>query len=444
MRPAPVKTPLFLILVLLTLLAIGWVVVPTIVPALPGRVRQYLPESVAAATAPPLPTPVLAAAAESDLLATIAGPATPQATPQWTATAVEVPPTPATPAAAVTSDAGQTPATATAAPAPTMGPTLPASVYLEGVDIRPQKFNNCGPANLSIVLAYHGAALDQLDIAAAIRPNYEDRNVSPHELAHFVETQTGLAAQVISGADEVLVRQMLAARLPVIVEKGLTPDEEIGWMGHYLTLYGYDDRQQAFFVRDTFLGPWEEDGWLSYDALAVDWHAFGNLLVVVYPTDAQVVVDGILGDRADPAVMWQHAADQARAAVREDPGDPFAWFNLGTALTHQFQFSNDSSQLAQATSSFDQARLLGLPARMLWYQFAPYEAYLAAGRVTDVIELAEATLGSQGGRNVEETYIYQALALRAQGDGEAATRALQTAQRLHPDNPLLITMFSQP
>jgi tetratricopeptide (TPR) repeat protein len=73
---------------------------------------------------------------------------------------------------------------------------------------------------------------------------------------------------------------------------------------------------------------------------------------------------------------------------------------------------------------------------MLWYQFGPYEAYLAEGRHADVLALAEATLGNQGGRNVEETYYYQGLALGAAGDEAGARQAFERAANLNPSSAI--------
>ncbi|MEZ4519712.1 MAG: hypothetical protein R3C44_23760 [Chloroflexota bacterium] len=161
-------------------------------------------------------------------------------------------------------------------------------------------------------------------------------------------------------------------------------------------------------------------------------------MIVVYPLEEHGRVEEILGPgRTDPVEMWQGAAEQARADIRTNASDPFVWFNLGTSLTRQYQETGEQVQLRQAVAAFDQARLIGLPSRMLWYQFTPYEAYLAAGRYADVLALAEATLGSQGGRNVEETYVYQAQALAASGDEQAASAALQRAEQLHANNPVV-------
>jgi tetratricopeptide (TPR) repeat protein len=73
---------------------------------------------------------------------------------------------------------------------------------------------------------------------------------------------------------------------------------------------------------------------------------------------------------------------------------------------------------------------------MLWYQFSPYEAYLADGRYTDIIELTDLILNNQGGRSVEETYLYRGLALRALGDEIAAGRAFSRAIQLNPGSPV--------
>ncbi|RIK17073.1 MAG: hypothetical protein DCC51_12895, partial [Anaerolineae bacterium] len=76
--------------------------------------------------------------------------------------------------------------------------------------------------------------------------------------------------------------------------------------------------------------------------------------------------------------MWNAAAGKARATLALAPDDPFAWFNLGSSLTELARL-DDAALFEGAAAAFDQARLLGLPPRMLWYQFGPYEAYLAGG-----------------------------------------------------------------
>jgi tetratricopeptide (TPR) repeat protein len=81
--------------------------------------------------------------------------------------------------------------------------------------------------------------------------------------------------------------------------------------------------------------------------------------------------------------------------------------------------------------AFDQARSLGLPPRKLWYEHRPYLAYMKTGRYEDMIELADAVLSTQGGRNVEETYLYKGHALLFQGDVRGAVEAYRSALELN-------------
>ena len=429
MRSGKGRLALVFVVLAVVAAAVWWAL-----PRLPGRVRHYLPAPLVALVTTPLPTALPAptgapAAAELALLAAIPAVAT--------ATVAASPPPTAAPQP--TPDAASTVPTPTlapaAAPVPTLRP-LPPYGRVAGLPIIPQKFNNCGPTNLTLVLNQYGVAVNQLDVAAVIRPNYEDRNVSPDELVRYVNDNTELAAAAYVGGDVDTLRALLAAGFPVIIETGLVPDAATGWMGHYLTVFAYDDVTRHFSVRDTYLGPWQGEGLAGYDATARDWAHFNGTFVVVYPPERAAGVTRALGPAlADGGAMWARAAERARAAVGQQPNDPFAWFNLGTSLT-ALAAQGDAALYDAAAAAFDEARRLGLPARMLWYQFAPYEAYLAVGRHADVLALSEATLGSQGGQNVEETYYYRGLALRAAGDEAGARTVLARAVGLNPDSPV--------
>src|SRR5690606_28141965 len=354
------------------LAAVSWWALPRLVAALPGRVRQYVPEAVVERVTTPLPAALPAPTGTPAIALALAAPApddqgqaTPQAEQPTSTAQQQAPPTP---------QAAQ--AIATVVPdASIAAPTLPPYARVDGLPIIPQKFNNCGPTNLTIVLNHFGVAVDQFDVAKVARPNYEDRNVSPGELVDYVTAHTPLRAAAFVGGDVDLLRRLIHAGLPVIIEKGLLPDEATGWMGHYLTLYGYDDITGHFLARDTYLGPWRGDGLASYRDTEQFWAQFNNTFIVVYPAEREAEVAGLLGPAfADPAAMWGAAAERARAAARLDAADPFVWFNLGTSLTALAKLG-DPTLYEAAAAAYDQARLLGLPARMMWYQFGPYEAY---------------------------------------------------------------------
>jgi hypothetical protein len=311
---------------------------------------------------------------------------------------------------------------------------MPVSVRLEGLKVRPQKYNNCGPANLSIVLNYYGHEVNQLEIGEALKPNYDDRNVSPSELAAYVAEETELGAQVFHGLDLGAIRRLLAAGFPVIIEKGLQLTATHGWMGHYLTLYGYDEQDEVFYGLDTFLGPWDGAGRpFEYAELDELWAQFNRATVVVYPEERADELGEALGaDKMDEEAMWLAAAERARGTLRVDPDDAFAWFDLGASLYYLAEVGVDSAYYQQAVVAFDRAREIGLPWRTLWYQFEPYLAYLAAGRLDEVLSLTDAVLTTSGGRNIEETYLYRGHALLASGEREAAKRAYERALRLNP------------
>ena len=72
-------------------------------------------------------------------------------------------------------------ATATATPMP-----LPEKARIAGMKIIAQGFNNCGPANLTINLDFYGNDTTQAEAAAFLKPNREDRNVSPWQMVDYV------------------------------------------------------------------------------------------------------------------------------------------------------------------------------------------------------------------------------------------------------------------
>ena len=415
-------------LILLALGALGglalWQSLPWWVNVAPAPVQQRLPRQVLALASTPLPT-ALPAPTQGRLAATavIIIPTLPPPTATPTNQPTPLP-----------TNQPTRPPTATPTPTPTVTPG-PTAVRLTGLEITPQKFNNCGPTNLSIVLNYYGIPDDQFAVAAVVRPTYEDRNVSPEELADYVNNQTPLRAVVVRGGRLETLKQLVAAGFPVIVEKGLLPNEWEGWMGHYLTVIGYDEAAQEFISLDTFLGPWDGSGRTdSFETMAEYWAQFNHVYLVVYPAERETAVAAIIGDTlTDPVLMWQRAAEQAQQETGRAPENGFAWFNLGSSLTRLGKLTGEQAYFVNAAAAFDRALTAGLPWRMLWYQFEPYEAYLRNGRADDVLTLTTATLQSTGGQFVEETHLYRGYALLAQGDESGAKAAWLQALAINPD-----------
>jgi len=322
---------------------------------------------------------------------------------------------------------------------------IPAAARLTGLELEAQEFNNCGPTNLAIVLNYYGDPTTQLEAASYLKPNNQDRNVSPWQISDYVNDETGLRSIARSNGTQEMLKAFVAAGYPVVIEKGYDPEaaNAQGWYGHYLTLFGYSDEAEEYYTIDTFLGPFRqsdvkpgytlEDGMpYSYEYVDYYWEQFNHTFYVVYRPDQEAEVFSIIGEELlDDASMWTSAAARAQATLAEEPENQFAWFNLGTSLTRLGELTGDQSQYENGAVAFDQARALGLPSRMLWYQHRPYIAYMKVGRYDDMIELADATLVDPGGRNVEETYFYKGHALSFQGDFNGSAAAFQQALKLN-------------
>ncbi len=338
-----------------------------------------------------------------------------------------------TPTATLTSTPGPT-QRPTVTPTPTIEPTpLPASIQLRGVRHEYQKWNNCGPATLSMALSFWGWQGDQRDTAAYLKPNPRDKNVMPYEMAGYVEDETDLSVIVRVGGDLDLIKRFVAAGIPVVVEKGFEGAGFDGWMGHYEVITGYDDARQRFTAQDSYIMP---DLPVSYADLLAYWRAFNYLYLVVYPADRQAEVMSLLGSHADEAANNQAAAQRSSDEVFASSGRDqfFAWFNRGTNLVRLQDY-------AGAAQAFDEAYALDAelaisdpehrPWRMLWYQTGPYFAYFFTGRYGDVINLATQTLVNASEPTLEESWYWRARARAAIGDSAGAVEDLRMSLGYH-------------
>nr|WP_290669162.1 C39 family peptidase [Ardenticatena sp.] len=178
---------LFLVLAV-SLIWLRWDHMPTRVQILPRyietewRKRQPHPEFV--------PTPVLATPIEPPAVAI--APPTPLHPPSPTATP------------------------STARSTPTL-PPLPAQVMLSGVRHEYQRWNNCGPVTIGMALSFFGRFDTQDQTAPTLKPNPDDKNVSPEELATYAK-RIGFVAHVGVAGDIALLKRLLTAQFPIIIE----------------------------------------------------------------------------------------------------------------------------------------------------------------------------------------------------------------------------------
>jgi len=293
---------------------------------------------------------------------------------------------------------------------------------------------------MTIVLNFYGHDITQTDAAAYLKPNLQDRNVSPWQMADYVnEFIPGMQSRVFVGGDLTLLKQFIAHGIPVIIEKGYDPGRGEGWYGHYLTVHGYDDEGLVFYSKDTYLGPFDGTSRIdSFTEILDGWKAFNYTFIAIYEPSDETLVNQIVGpDMAEPVKMWQQAAVKAQAQTTEDEEDAYAWFNLGTSLTAMGEITGDNAFYQQGAAAFDRAFALGLPGRMLWYQFRTYIAYMKIGRYQDMIDLTDAMLNNSdarvrdGSSYVEETYLYRGHAFAFLGDITQARAAYQRALELN-------------
>ncbi len=338
---------------------------------------------------------------------------------------------------------------------PTLTPTpLPESIILDGVVYVDQhnRWNYCGPSNLTMALNFWGWPGTRDDVAAVVKPGIQDptldfiqrgrwdKNVMPYELADFVIEHTDYNVVIRHGGDLELIKRMIAGGFPVVVEKGYYEADytgKVAWLGHYLFTTGYDDVAGEFIVQDAYLKPGKNMR-ADYQTYLDGWRSFNYLFFIVYPPEREEEVFALLGEWANPTWGYQRALQIAEAEIQTQTGIDlfFAWFNKGTSHVKLQQYFD-------AAMAYDQAFLVyaGIgddniqrPYRILWYQTGPYWAYYYTGRYQDVINLANTTLYETiADPTLEESLYWRGQAYLALGQTEAAIADFRESVRLNPN-----------
>jgi hypothetical protein len=326
----------------------------------------------------------------------------------------------------------------TATPEPTVEPSpsatpLPESVNLTGIVHEYQKWNNCGPATLSMGISYWVKGRTQDDTAPVLKPNPRDKNVMPMEMVDYINEHTELSALWRLGGTLDLLKHLVAAGYPVIVEKGFDVAGE-GWMGHYELVSGYDDAKERFITQDSYIS---KDLPVPYAQMEREWRAFANVFVVVYPPEKETELMAVLGQYADPTTSYTLSAEQASVNIYAltDPRDIyFAWYAYGTSLMRLQDYNGAAAAYDASFNAYDVIpEDANRPWRMLWYQTGPYFAYYYTGRMADVINLATHTLDIMSEPVLEESYYWRGLALEASGDVNGAIADYRKALEVHTD-----------
>jgi tetratricopeptide (TPR) repeat protein len=324
-------------------------------------------------------------------------------------------------------------ATTTQAPSPTMTPSptaIPDQFLLTGIQHEYQRFNNCGPANLSMTLSYWDWAGDQSDTAAYLRGGEYDKNVMPSEMAAYVNESSDLSAIVRVGGDLETIKRFIAAGFPVLIEKGYDPPDD-DWMGHYLTFNGYDDNLSQFTTQDSLILP---DFPVPYEQVEEHWRDFNNTYLIIYPPEREADVQSILDWDADEVDNFQSTAQRALQETTTLDGRElfFAWFNLGNNLVALGDYVGAAEAYDSAFAVYPTIPVDERPWRVMWYQDGPYAAYYHTGRYQDIIDLANTTFFAMGEYTLEESFYWRGRAKLALDDINGALFDLKKAVKLNP------------
>ncbi len=318
--------------------------------------------------------------------------------------------------------------------APTILPTktvipepLPARVSLPAIAYEMQDMNNCGPASLTMALRYYGWDGDQFDISEVIKPVPQDRNVNPEEMVYYVRNYAGwLRAEYRVNGNLLLLKRLIAAGYPVLIEETFHFDEpwwtnDDLWAAHYMLLTAYDDESQSFTGQDSYHGANQR---IPYETLKEDWQPFNHVYMLIYLPEDEDEVALLLGDDWDEATNRENARQASQRATQDNPEDAFAWFNLGSNLLYFEKY-------AESANAYDKARSLGLPQRMMRYQFGAFIASFQDHRTEDLLSLTKYAL--ERTPNSEEALLWHGWGLYQQGDYEGAIANWERALKHRPN-----------
>jgi hypothetical protein len=338
-------------------------------------------------------------------------------------------------------------------PGPTLEPTitttpLPATVMLNGIKYEHQhgRLNYCGPANFSMALTFWGWNGNRDVIGKAVKPSDKDKNVMPYELQDYItDNVPGMTSVIRYGGDVEMLKRLVSAGFPVVVEKGIYEVDINGkysWMGHYAFVTGYDDTTQEIIYQDTYQPEPEKNPGpnrhIAYSKFIDGWRAFDYIFVVVYPTTKENDVMTLLGPLADDEQAARHALAVAttESQTLTDLDRFFAWFNAGTSHVALFEYADAAVAYDYAFNLYaeldpnDSIR----PYRMMWYQTGPYKAYYYSSRFADVINLADTTLHDTIAEPVlEESLYWRGRAYYMAGKTDPAVKDYRAALKVHPN-----------
>ena len=160
-----------------------------------------------------------------------------------------------------------------------MAPPSPTETSLGPLINVLQTLDNCGPAAVATVLRYYGLTHSQAELKPILRAN------NPVGMGEYAvqpyAASIGLRTWTTPGGTPALLKALVRAKLPAIVEQAISDDDPDL---HYRVVQAYDDGLGQFITSDPLLGPRHAISYAEFDRL---WATRSNYLMVMYPLDKE-------------------------------------------------------------------------------------------------------------------------------------------------------------
>mgnify|MGYP001006676777 CR=1 FL=1 len=280
-----------------------------------------------------------------------------------------------------------------------------------------QSFNNCGPATLSMAMAWYGVKVSQEELAKNMRPfqhpkgDNDDKTIFTYEFVNWAN-EYGLEAIGRVNGDIELLKKFISNGIPVVVKTWLKPNEDIG---HFRFVTGYDENKQIIVQDDSYEGPNKKIRY--YDFLTM-WQAFNYSYVVVYTPELKEKVESIIGEEVDEKIAWENSLRRAEEESLKEDKNPYPHFNISTASYHLVDYERSVKEYEKVENV--------LPRRMLWYQIEPIKAYQELKNYDKVFEMINKIL-ENGNRSFSELYMIRGEIYLEQGLRDKAKEQFELA-----------------
>ncbi len=293
-------------------------------------------------------------------------------------------------------------------------------------------WENAAPVLLGVLLQYQNVTVDASSLAAKLRPNPLDAAVFPYEIEDYIFNQTSLQALYRFGGDIEILRRMVDAGLPVLLQKTYTGTDVAGWAAEYALVVGFDDFEQRLELIVLREGSMRSEQ-ILYEDFMPAWLPFGYAYFAILPTGRSGDLARILGENFSDTRNYAVAMEIIDIGLQRNLVQTYwSYFAGATLLTYQGEYQ-------RAALLYDDAFFLSYrmpeeqrPWRALWYNSRPYWAYYYTGDFERVITLADETLTNGGNRGLEESLYWRAMARNVLGNLTGALADVQAALQVHP------------